>query len=113
MASLDIITVPNDKLRETSEPVERVDDELNRLIDDMLATMYEAPGIGLAAIQVAVPRRLFVCDVSGEGEERAPQVFINPELLWADDARSVYNEGCLSIPGHYAEVERPARVKVR
>ena len=112
MASLDIITVPDPVLRKVSDPVERVDDELNRLIDTMLETMYDAPGIGLAAIQVAVPRRLFVCDVAGAEEEPDPRVLINPRLRWASDDRSVYNEGCLSIPGHYAEVERPARVRV-
>lgn len=113
MAKRDIITVPDPKLREPSKPVERVDESLTRLIDDMLETMYEAPGIGLAAIQIGIPRRLFVCDVSGPDDPADPRVMINPEIIWASDERSVCNEGCLSIPEHYAEIERPARVRIR
>ncbi|MBW8320545.1 MAG: peptide deformylase, partial [Rhizobium sp.] len=81
--------------------------------DDMLETMYEAPGIGLAAIQIGVPRRLLVIDVSKEDEEKRPLVFINPEIITSSDERSVYEEGCLSIPDYYAEVERPASVTVK
>lgn len=108
-----LIILPDPVLRQKSEPVERVDEELNRLADDMLETMYDAPGIGLAAIQIGIPRRLLVIDVSGEEEERRPQVFINPEIVASSDERSTYEEGCLSIPDYYAEVERPARVTVR
>jgi peptide deformylase len=107
-----IIVLPDPQLRLKSEPVERVDSALLALADDMLETMYDAPGIGLAAIQVAVPRRLVVIDVSKDEEDRRPQVFINPEIVWSSDERSVYEEGCLSIPDYYAEVERPARVRV-
>lgn len=115
MAKLDIITLPDPKLRLVSEPVERVDDELRRLLDDMLETMYEAPGIGLAAIQVGVPRRIVTIDVSGreEGEAKKPLFLINPEIVTASDERSTYEEGCLSIPDYYAEVERPASVRLR
>jgi len=115
MSKLDIITLPDPKLRLVSAPVERVDDEVRRLLDDMLETMYEAPGIGLAAIQVGVPRRIVTIDVSGreEGEARKPLFLINPEILSSSDDRSVYEEGCLSIPDYYAEVERPASVRLR
>ena len=112
MAKLDIITVPDPLLRTASTPVERVDDALRRLIDDMFETMYDAPGIGLAAIQVAVPKRLLIADVAREDEEPQRRVFVNPEIVWTSDERSVYNEGCLSIPEQYAEVERPARCRV-
>src|SRR4051794_16845838 len=112
MALRPIIILPDPKLRLKSAPVERIDGELLKLADEMLETMYDAPGIGLAAIQVAVPRRLVVIDTSRSEEERAPQVFINPQIVWSSDERSVYEEGCLSIPEYYAEVERPARVRV-
>ena len=97
-----------------SAPVERVDDETRRFMDQMLATMYDAPGIGLAAIQVGEPRRLITIDASREEEERSPLFLVNPEIVWrSDDDRSTYEEGCLSIPDYYAEVERPAKVRVR
>lgn len=108
-----LILLPDAILREVSRPVETVDDELRRLADDMLETMYDAPGIGLAAIQIGVPKRLLVIDLSKEGEEKQPQVFINPEILTSSDERSVYEEGCLSIPDYYAEVERPATITVK
>lgn len=108
-----LIILPDPLLRQVSAPVERVDAELEQFIDDMLETMYEAPGIGLAAIQVGVPRRLLVIDLAKEGEEPAPLVFINPEILKSSDERSVYEEGCLSIPDYYAEVERPAAITVK
>ena len=123
MSLLPIIEVPDPLLRASSAPVERVDDDLRRLIADMFETMYEAPGIGLAAVQVAVPRRLLVIDlqepepVEGAEEEgepvRRPHVFINPEIVQRSDARKTYNEGCLSIPEHYAEIERPDLVTAR
>ncbi|PYB77739.1 peptide deformylase [Rhizobium wuzhouense] len=107
-----LIILPDPLLRQVSEPVERVDSELNQLVDDMLETMYEAPGIGLAAIQVGVPRRLLVIDLAKEGEDPKPLVFINPKIIRSSDERSVYEEGCLSIPDYYAEVERPATITV-
>ncbi|MCJ7995046.1 peptide deformylase [Rhizobium cremeum] len=108
-----LIILPDPLLRQVSASVERIDDDVRRLADDMLETMYDAPGIGLAAIQVGVPRRMLVIDVSREGEEKKPLIFINPEILTSSDERSVYEEGCLSIPDYYAEVERPALVTVR
>ncbi len=113
MSLLHIITLPDPKLRLVSKRVERVDATLKGLIDDMIATMHAAPGIGLAAIQVAEPIRLLVVDVAKKEETPAPQVFINPEILWAAEERSTYEEGCLSIPEYYAEVERPASIRVR
>ena len=107
-----LIILPDPVLRLVSKPVERVDAPLLKLADDMLATMYDAPGIGLAAIQVGEPLRMLVIDLAKEGEPPAPQVFINPEVLESSDDRSVYEEGCLSIPDYYAEVERPAKVRV-
>ncbi len=107
-----LIILPDPVLRQVSKPVERIDAESLQLADDMLATMYDAPGIGLAAVQIGVPRRLVVIDVSREGEEKTPLVFFNPEIVASTDARSTYEEGCLSIPDYYAEVERPAGVTV-
>ena len=108
-----LIILPDPLLRLVSKPVERVDAPLLKLADDMLETMYDAPGIGLAAIQVGEPVRLLVIDLAKEGEPPAPHVFINPEILESADERSVYEEGCLSIPDYYAEVERPATVRVK
>ena len=108
-----LIILPDPHLRQISKSIERVDADLQRLADDMLETMYDAPGIGLAAIQIGVPRRMLVIDVAREGEEKQPQVFINPEIVKSSDERSVYEEGCLSIPDYYAEVERPAIVSVK
>jgi peptide deformylase len=108
-----LIILPDPLLRQVSKPIERVDSDLQRLADDMLETMYDAPGIGLAAIQIGVARRMLVIDVAREGEEKQPLVFINPEIVSSSDERSVYEEGCLSIPDYYAEVERPATVGVK
>jgi peptide deformylase len=108
-----LILLPDPLLRQVSKPVERVDEALRKFAGDMLETMYDAPGIGLAAIQVGEPIRLLVIDLAKEGEDPAPQVFINPEILEASEERSVYEEGCLSIPDYYAEVERPASVRVK
>ena len=113
MALRDIITLPDKRLRLVSEPVSTVDGELRRLIDDMFETMYEAPGIGLAAIQVGVPKRIVTLDLAKKDEPKEPRVIINPQLLWSSEERAVYEEGCLSIPEYYEEVERPAAVKVR
>ena len=107
-----LIILPDPVLRQVSRPVEQVDARLRKFASDMLDTMYDAPGIGLAAIQVGEPIRLLVIDLAKEGEPRAPQVFINPEIVAGSDDRSVYEEGCLSIPDYYAEVERPAAVTV-
>ena len=107
-----LVILPDPVLRLVSKPVERVDAPLLKLADDMLETMYDAPGIGLAAIQVGEALRLLVIDLAKEGEPPAPKVFINPEVLESGDDRSVYEEGCLSIPDYYAEVERPAKVRV-
>ena len=108
-----LIILPDPVLRQVSKPVERIDAPLLKLADDMLETMYDAPGIGLAAIQVGEPLRMLVIDLAKEGEKPAPQVFINPEIVASGDERSVYEEGCLSIPDYYAEVERPATVRVK
>ncbi len=108
-----LIILPDPILRQVSKPIETIDGEVKKLADDMLETMYDAPGIGLAAIQIGVARRMLVLDVSKEGEDKKPLVFINPEVVASSDARSVYEEGCLSIPDYYAEVERPAAITVR
>jgi peptide deformylase len=112
MTTKPLVLLPDPILREKSKPVERVDDALRRLADDMLETMYDAPGIGLAAIQVGEPVRMLVMDVSKEDEENKPFVVINPEIVATGDEASTYEEGCLSIPDYYAEVERPASVTV-
>jgi peptide deformylase len=113
MAKLPIITLPDPILRRISEPVERVDAELRRLADDMLETMYAAPGLGLAAIQVGVPKRLIVLDLAEKDEQRRPVVMINPEIVSLGSERRVYEEGCLSIPDVRIEIERPASLCVR
>ena len=110
-----ILTVDTDlaTLKKTSAPVARVDDSLRALMDDMLETMYAAPGIGLAAIQVGEPVRVIVMDLSrGEGEKE-PRYFVNPQIVWASEETAPYEEGCLSVPDIYDEVERPAKVKLR
>ena len=113
MPTLPIIKLPDPRLRQISEPVAQVDDNLRKLVDDMLETMYEAPGVGLAAIQVGVPRRLLVLDTSSEDQPRKPMALINPEILSFGDDRRVYEEGCLSIPDVRIEIERPASIEVR
>ena len=113
MAILPIITLPDPLLRKISEPVDRVDAEVRRLLDDMLETDYEAPGVGLAAIQVAVAKRIVVVDVGKTEETRSPLFLINPEIIWASEELSVYQEGCLSVPDYFEDVKRPARVRVR
>ncbi|QKV19426.1 peptide deformylase [Oricola thermophila] len=112
MTTRSLVLLPDPVLRQKSKPVERVDDDIRRFADDMLETMYEAPGIGLAAIQVGEPIRLLVMDVSKDDEEKSPFVLINPEIVSTGDETSTYEEGCLSIPDYYAEVERPATVTV-
>src|ERR1700754_3544507 len=107
MALRDIIVIPDKRLRLVSEPVKAVDAEVRALVDDMFETMYEAPGVGLAAIQIAVPRRIITVDTAKKDEPKKPQVFINPEILWSSDEKGIYEEGCLSILEFYEEVERP------
>ncbi len=113
MAILPIIEIPDPRLKLVSEPVAEVDAAVRKLMDDMIETMYDAPGIGLAAIQVAVPKRVLVLDVAREGDEPQPLFVANPEIVWSSEEMNVYQEGCLSIPEYYEDVERPSRVHVR
>ena len=112
MAVLPILTLPDPVLRKKAKPVERVDAELRRLMDDMLATMYDAPGIGLAAPQVGVLRRLIVMDPAKDEAPKSPIVMVNPEILERSQEMRVHEEGCLSIPDFTAEIERPAKTRV-
>ena len=112
MAVLPILTLPDPVLRKKAKPVERIDAELRRLMDDMLATMYDAPGIGLAAPQVGVLRRLVVMDPAKDEAPKSPLVMINPEILERSEEMRTHEEGCLSIPDFTAEIERPARTRV-
>jgi peptide deformylase len=113
MALRDILILPDKRLRQVSKPVAKVDSATRKLIDDMFETMYAAPGIGLAAIQVGEPRRVVTLDLAKKDEPKAPQVFINPELVWTSDDKRTHEEGCLSIPEYYEEVERPAEVRIK
>ncbi|WP_421934169.1 peptide deformylase [Phenylobacterium sp.] len=113
MALREILVVPDPVLKQVSTPVEVVDDDLRALMDDMLETMYAAPGIGLAAIQIGVPKQVIVMDLARPEEPPQPQYFVNPEILWASEDTAPYEEGCLSVPDIYDEVERPARVKLK
>jgi peptide deformylase len=113
MAKRDILIIPDKRLRQKSEPVAKIDASVRALIDDMFETMYEAPGIGLAAIQIGVPKRVITMDLAKKDEPKAPQVFINPEIVSQAGETSIYEEGCLSIPEYYEEVERPCAVKVK
>jgi peptide deformylase len=113
MAKLPILIAPDPRLKEKSVPVRRVDASIRQLIDDMLETMYVAPGIGLAAPQVGELKRLIVVDVAKDEAPKDPHALINPELVWVSDEDSTYEEGCLSVPEHYADVTRPARIRVR
>ncbi|HEY8564793.1 MAG TPA: peptide deformylase [Beijerinckiaceae bacterium] len=108
-----LVILPDPVLRQVSEPVGAVTDEIRQLAADMLETMYDAPGVGLAAIQIGVPKRVVTIDVSKTEGEREPIVLLNPEITWTSEELNTYEEGCLSIPEYYGEVERPARVKVR
>jgi peptide deformylase len=113
MAVREIIKLPDKRLRLKSEPVKQIDASIRELVDDMFETMYAAPGIGLAAIQVGVAKRVVTMDLSKKEGDHKPQVFINPEITWKSDESGTYEEGCLSIPEYYEEVERPAEVKVK
>ena len=113
MAVLPIIVAPDPRLKQVAKPVDKVDAEVRRLMDDMLETMYKAPGIGLAAPQVGELKRVIVIDIAREDENPQPLRMANPELISVSDEDAVYNEGCLSLPEHYADVTRPAAIKVR
>ena len=114
MAIREILTVPDPRLKQVSKPVEGgVTDEIRALMDDMLETMYDAPGIGLAAIQIGVPLRVIVMDLAREGEEPQPRYFVNPEILETVEETKPYEEGCLSVPDIFDEIERPARCRIR
>ncbi|MGF1608472.1 MAG: peptide deformylase [Kiloniellales bacterium] len=113
MAILPIIVAPDPRLKKKCAPVARVDESVRRLMDDMLETMYQAPGIGLAAPQVGVLKRVIAVDVGDKEEGRQPHLMANPELVWVSDEDATYEEGCLSLPEHYADVVRPAAIKVR
>ena len=113
MAIRPILTVPDPVLKQVSKPVDKVDDDLRALMDDMLETMYDAPGIGLAAVQVGVPLRVIVMDLAREDEEPQPRYFVNPEILDKVEDTQPYDEGCLSVPEVYETIERPARVQLK
>ncbi|HKT55090.1 MAG TPA: peptide deformylase [Caulobacteraceae bacterium] len=113
MAIREILVVPDPRLKMVSKSVQTVDDDLRALMDDMLETMYAAPGIGLAAIQVGEPVRVIVMDLAQRDGERQPRYFVNPEILWASEETQPYEEGCLSVPEIFDEVERPAKVRLR
>ena len=113
MALLPILTAPDPRLKKVAAPVAAVDDEVRALMDDMLETMYDAPGIGLAAVQVGVPKRVIVMDLAKDGEAPAPRYFVNPEILDKNDELRPYEEGCLSVPDIYDEVKRPSKVRLR
>ncbi len=113
MAVHEIIKLPDKRLRLVSEPVKHVDAGIRKLVDDMFETMYKAPGIGLAAIQIGIAKRVITMDLSKKEDNHEPHVFINPEIVWTSDETAKYEEGCLSIPDYYEEVERPSQVKVK
>jgi len=113
MSKLEIIKIPDPILRETSAPVETVDENMRRLMDDMLETMYDAPGVGLAAIQVGIPKRVIVLDVSGDEDEPQPLFMANPKIVRLGESMRMHEEGCLSIPSVHVEIERPADVTVQ
>ena len=113
MALRDILILPDKRLRLVSEPVKKINADIRTLIEDMFETMYDAPGIGLAAIQVGTAKRVVTMDLAKKDEPKNPQVFINPEIVWSSEEKAIYEEGCLSIPEFYGDVERPAQVKVK
>jgi peptide deformylase len=113
MALRDILILPDKRLRQVSEPVKKIDAAIRKLVEDMLETMYDAPGIGLAAIQVGTPKRVVTMDIAKKDEPKNPQVYVNPEIVWVSEEKATNEEGCLSIPEFYDDVERPAQVKVK
>ncbi len=108
-----ILTEPDPFLRQKSEPVEKVDDSIRKIMDDMLETMYDAPGIGLAAIQIGVPKRIIVLDISKDPEKKEPMYFVNPEKIYTSKDQATYEEGCLSVPGQFAEIDRPDKCHIK
>jgi len=112
MSVKEILTEPNKLLRKVSLPVEKVGDEERKLMDNMLETMYAAPGIGLAAIQIGVPKRIIVMDISHSKNEKKPMYFVNPVIKYQNQEKSIYEEGCLSVPDQFAEIERPNTCEV-
>ena len=112
MSIRNIITEPDTILRKKSEPLHQVNNDTQKLLDDMLKTMYAAPGIGLAAVQIGVLKRIIVIDISKKEEKKNPIFLINPEITYKSKETSIYEEGCLSLPGHFAEIERPAKCKI-
>jgi len=113
MAIKTILTEPNKILRQVSNPVDHVGEEEQKLMDDMLETMYAAPGIGLAAIQIGIPKRIIIMDISREKENKNPLHFVNPEIVWKADEDIIYEEGCLSVPNQFAEINRPKECHVK
>jgi peptide deformylase len=113
MALRQILTEPNKILREKSLKVDQVNDDIRKLMDDMLETMYAAPGIGLAAIQVGVPKRIIVLDISSKNAPKNPMFFVNPEVVFKSDNKSTYEEGCLSVPDQFAEIDRSDKCHIR
>ena len=113
MAVREILVLPDKRLRQVSEPVKKIDAGIRKLVSDMFETMYDAPGIGLAAIQIGTAKRVVTMDLAKKEESKNPQVLINPELTWSSAEKATYEEGCLSIPEIYSDVERPAQVKVK
>ncbi len=108
-----ILTIPDPILRTKSNSVKKVDKDIKNLMRDMLETMYDAPGIGLAAIQIGVAKRVVVMDVSKETDKKEPMYFVNPEITWKSNTNATYEEGCLSIPNQFAKIERPDKCKVK
>ena len=113
MSQRKIVIEPDPILREKSETLEKVDDELRALLDDMLETMYSAPGIGLAAVQIGILKRLIVIDISKDKEKKSPLFLINPKIISRSKKTSIHEEGCLSLPGHFAEIERPEECEIK
>jgi len=108
-----ILTEPNKVLRQKSTDVKKVDQDIQKILDDMLETMYHASGIGLAAIQIGIPKRLIVLDISKQAEPKKPMFFVNPEIIWKSEQNSTYEEGCLSVPDQFAEIDRPKQCHVK
>src|SRR5260221_5640308 len=113
MALRDILILPDKRLRQVSDPVKKIDLGVRKLVEDMFVTMYDAPGIGLAAIQIGTPKRVITMDLAKKEEPRNPQVFINPEIIWNSQEKATHEEGCLSIPEYFDDVERPVQVRVK
>ena len=113
MAIQKILTEPNKVLRQISFKVENVDKDIQKLMDDLLETLYVAPGIGLAAIQIGIPKRVIVIDLSRDEEKKNPMYFVNPEIVWKSEDQSIYEEGCLSVPNQFAEIYRPKKCHIK